>query len=315
MVYVANDMADERRPTPVKHVFLSQRKWMNMASKRAVKAVANTGRNLKYATPALDKGLDIIEFLARDPTGATMSQLARELNRTVSEIFRMLLCLERRGYIAQVSEDRYSLTLKLFKLVQEHPPTERLIADALPIMQRLAHGTFQSCHMGVIEGDHVVILAQVNAPSNLGFYVKLGSAVDIMESASGYVILAHQDADQRLRTIAGWSRETGKKPPSNLVSHLDRLRKIGHERRASYLVKGVINISFPIFDDRGAPLGALTVPYIEYHKGSHREADVIKALRAAAAEITAAIGGKYPVVHKKTMGRDAKQSTRGSRYS
>jgi DNA-binding IclR family transcriptional regulator len=264
-----------------------------MASKREAKTAAKT-KAAKYATPALDKGLDILEFLAHDPTGATKSQLARELNRTVSEIFRMLLCLERRGYIAQVAEDRYSLTLKLFKLVQEHPPTERLIADALPIMSRLAHETVQSCHLGVIESEHVVFLAQVNAPAEQGFYVKLGSTVDIMDSSSGYVILAHQDAAHRSRTIAAWSRATGKMPPGSLATHLDRLRKVGHERRASYVVKGVINISFPIFDDRGAPLGALTVPYIERrHKGSCPEADVVKALREAATEITAAIGGKY----------------------
>ena len=269
-----------------------------MANERVTKSAA-TKRPVKYATPALDKGLDILELLAHDSAGATKSQLARELNRTVSEIFRMLLCLERRGYIVQVAEDRYSLTLKLFKLVQEHPPTERLIADALPIMQRLAHETIQSCHLGVIESDHVVILAQVNSPSNQGFYVKLGSTVDIMDSSSGYVVLAHQDVAQRLRTIADWKRETGKRLPSNLTSHLDRLRKIGHERRASYLVKGITNISFPIFDDRGAPLGALTVPYIEHHKGSYREPDVIKALGEAAAEITAAIGGKKPFGHSK----------------
>lgn len=272
-----------------------------MVKKRVAKAVAITNNSTKYATPALDKGLDILEYLASDPAGATKSQLARELNRTVSEIFRMLLCLERRGYIAQIAEDRYSLTLKLFKLVQEHPPTERLIADALPIMQRLAHETFQSCHMGVIDNDQVVILAQVNGPSNQGFYVKLGSTVDIMDSSSGYVILAYQDAAQRSRTIANWSREAGKKPPGDLARHLERLRKIGHERRESYLVKGVINISFPIFDDRGTPLGALTVPYIEHRKGARREAEVIKTLRKAAAEITTAIGGKLPIIQRKNV--------------
>src|SRR6202021_1644752 len=144
---------------------------------------------LIYSAPALEKGLDVIELLAHKPTGLTKSQIARELNRTVSEIFRMLLCLERRGYIAQVEEERYSLTLKMFKLVQEHPPTERLIVDALPVMHRLAHDTLQSCHLGVLEGGRVVILAQVNAPADLGFFVKLGSTVDLMEAGSGYAIL------------------------------------------------------------------------------------------------------------------------------
>lgn len=263
-------------------------------SKRVTRTSTTSRQSLKYATPALDKGLDILEYLAHDPAGATKSQLARELNRTVSEIFRMLLCLERRGYIAQIENERYSLTLKLFQLIQEHPPTERLIADALPVMQRLAHETLQSCHMGVIERDRVVILAQVNAPSTQVFYVKLGSTIDILESSSGYVILAHQDHTQRSLTIANWSRETGKKPPSSLMRHLDRLRKIGYERRASYVVKGVINISFPIFDDRGTPLAALTIPLIERHKESHEEEHVIRMLRKGAAEITAAIGGKEP---------------------
>src|SRR5580698_9090057 len=110
---------------------------------------------MNYATPALEKGLDVIELLAHQPEGLTKSEVARKLDRTVSEIFRMLLCLERRGYIAQVDQDRYALTLKLFKLVQEHPPTERLIPDAFPVMNRFAHETLQSCHIGVLESARV----------------------------------------------------------------------------------------------------------------------------------------------------------------
>jgi DNA-binding IclR family transcriptional regulator len=146
-----------------------------------------------YSTPALEKGLDVIELLAHQPAGLTKSQIARELDRTVSEIFRMLVCLEGRGYISQVHGDQYELTLKLFKLVQDYPPTERLIVDALPVMRRFTAQTMQSCHLGVIEGGRVVILAQVNAPTSVGFYVKLGSSVDIMDASTGYVILAHQD--------------------------------------------------------------------------------------------------------------------------
>jgi DNA-binding IclR family transcriptional regulator len=263
-----------------------------MARKQNEKPTAKTEKVLTYATPALEKGLDVLEMLAHQPEGLTKSQMARELNRTVSEIFRMLLCLERRGYIAQVAEDRYSLTLKLFKLVQEHPPTERLIADALPVMHRLVHDTLQSCHMGVLEGDRVVILAQVNTPANQGFFVKLGSTVDLMEAASGYVILAHLDQAHRESTLAEWTRETGKKIPRDLDAHLARIRLAGYEKRASYLVKGVVNISFPVLDERGSALGALTVPYIQYNESSTKIDHAIKALRKAADEVTAAIGGR-----------------------
>jgi len=264
----------------------------NKSVKAPLRAPVNTKKPVNYATPALDKGLDVIELLARQSGGLTKSQLARQLNRTVSEIFRMLLCLERRGYIAQIDEERYSLTLKLFKLVQEHAPTERLIVEALPVMNRLAHETLQSCHMGVLEGGRVVIIAQMNAPTNLGFYVKLGSQVNIMEAASGYVILAHQTPPQRERTLAEWMKESGKKPPRDLDIHLERIRKAGYEKRASYQVKGIVNISFPVFDDRGSALGALTVPYIQHSEAPTKSNEVIEALRRAADEICASIGGR-----------------------
>src|SRR5271156_2017135 len=88
-----------------------------------------------YPTPALEKGLDILELFASTPGGLTVSEAARMLNRAVSEIFRMLLCLEQRGYLSQ-SENRqkYPLTLRLFRLAQEYPPTNRLIAESLPLM-------------------------------------------------------------------------------------------------------------------------------------------------------------------------------------
>src|SRR5256885_17271743 len=94
----------------------------------------------RYPTPALEKGLDILELFASEPTGLTKSEVARSLDRTVSEIFRMLVCLEERGYISQSKDgERFCLTLRLFKLAHEYPPTKRMITEALPIMQQATH--------------------------------------------------------------------------------------------------------------------------------------------------------------------------------
>src|SRR5260370_33025198 len=102
----------------------------------------------RYPTPALEKGLDILELFASEPSALTKSDVARKLGRTISEIFRMLLCLEERGYIAQSPDsDRYHLTLHLFRLAQEHPPIKRMSMEALPIMQQVAHERSQSGHL------------------------------------------------------------------------------------------------------------------------------------------------------------------------
>src|SRR3979411_1065987 len=129
----------------------------------------------RYPTPALDKCLDIPELLASHPTGLTKSEVARSLDRTVSEIFRMLLCLEERGYISQSRDgERTCLTLRLFKLAHEYPPTKRMITEALPIMQQVTHELNQSCHLGILDGGHIVIIAQVASPISPGFYVECG---------------------------------------------------------------------------------------------------------------------------------------------
>jgi DNA-binding IclR family transcriptional regulator len=57
-----------------------------------------------YFAPALEKGLDVLEALAVARTPQTLAQLARTLNRTSSELFRMIDALEKRFYIIRDPE-------------------------------------------------------------------------------------------------------------------------------------------------------------------------------------------------------------------
>jgi len=252
-----------------------------------------TKRDVKryYPTPALEKGLDILELFASTPEGLTVSEAARRLSRTVSEIFRMILCLEQRGYLAQSpNKERYHLTLRLFRLAQEHPPTKRLVTEALPIMHWLSHELRQSCHLGIIDGGHVVILAQVDSPESTGFYVKMGSKVDLMHAATGHVILAHLNEDARERAIDEWRSETKKRKPVDLDEHLAKILARGHERRASYEVAGVINISFPVLNVQGQAIAGLTVPFVKRIEDTIRIADAVNSLREASRKMSEAMG-------------------------
>src|ERR1700730_9381488 len=252
-----------------------------------------TKREVKryYPTPTLEKGLDILELFASTPEGLTVSEAARRLNRTVSEIFRMILCLEQRGYLAQSpNKERYHLTLRLFRLAQEHPPTKRLVTEALPIMHWLAHELRQSCHLGIIDGGQVVILAQVDSPESTGFYVKMGSKVDLMHAATGHVILAHLSEDARERAIEEWRSETKKRKPVDLDEHLAKILARGHERRASYEVAGVVNISFPVLNVQGQAIAGLTVPFVKRIEDTIGIADAVSSLREASRKLSEAMG-------------------------
>ena len=261
-------------------------------SKEAAPSPPSNQAVVSYSTPALEKGLDILELLAHERDGLTKSEIARALSRTVSEIFRMLLCLERRGYISETAEDRYVLSLRLFQLVQEHPPTERLLSEALPRMHSLAEAVQQSCHLGVLEAGRVVILAQTNAPGSVGFYVKPGSSVNLMEAATGQVILAHLPREARQRVLAEWEKETGGSIPADLARHLDRIHRRGYEKRASYQVAGVTNVSYPIQDAQSRAVAGLTVPYIQRLSNGISIEQVGSVLADTARAISVALGAR-----------------------
>jgi DNA-binding IclR family transcriptional regulator len=150
----------------------------------------------------------------------------------------------------------------------------------------------QSCHLGVLESGRVVILAQTSGSGSIGFYVKAGSSVDLMEAATGQAIMAYLPAEACQRVLQEWEKETGQKVPPNLSHHLEGIRRRGYEKRASYQVRGIINISCPIRDAQGRAVAALTVPYIQRLHDEVSMDEVERALVEAAKEISAAIGSQ-----------------------
>jgi DNA-binding IclR family transcriptional regulator len=52
-----------------------------------------------YQAPALAKGLDVLEFLSGQTEPYAVAELARALGRSRNEIYRMVIVLERSGYL------------------------------------------------------------------------------------------------------------------------------------------------------------------------------------------------------------------------
>ena len=248
----------------------------------------------RYRAPALEKGLDILELLADRPEGLSQTEIARALERSVGEIFRMLACLVDRGFITiQRPSDRYVLTLRLFELAHKHAPLQQLIASALPRMRELANSVHQSCHLTVVESGHGVVVAQADAPGEIGFAVRVGSVVDLLATASGRVLLAFQAPPERERIL---SLEPGSRARrAFLAQHeemLEDVRARGHEDMESTRIRGVHDLSYPVLDGRGSAVAAMTMPYIERLDLADVSLDGARiALEKAASELSIALGG------------------------
>jgi len=252
-----------------------------------------TTRRSRYPAPALEKGLDILELLASVSEALTHSEIASRLGRTLTEVFRMLVCLEERAYIFRtVPDDRYQLTLKLFEIVHQHHPLQRLIAQARPLVQRVASDTGQSCHLAMLNHAEVVVVAQFDAPGIMGFSVRLGANIDLLNTASGHVILAFQSNEVRARALGAWRFRSRKQVPADLYRHLNQIRRRGYEELASYQMRGVVNISYPVLNQHGEAIAAMTVPFIARIGDSIGPSQVKEALSMASRQLSSAIGGK-----------------------
>jgi len=246
-----------------------------------------------YAAPALEKGLDILEILCKSEKPLTQKEIAKQLDRSVGEIYRMLTCLVDRNYVSQVDENSYSITTKLFELSHINPPTHRLLFEAMPVMQRLAKELDQSCHLTVYSQGKQLVLAKVDAPSGMGFSVRTGSELEVLISASGRVLLAFQSAE----TTRLWIEESIQRRPEQsdpqIGAILDTIRKIGFESIPSVQVRGLYAVSFPILDTQGRALAAMTVPYAERIDQNQRKSipEVTATLGAAARSLSERIGG------------------------
>jgi DNA-binding IclR family transcriptional regulator len=219
----------------------------------------------RYRAPALDKGLDILELLASQPHGLTRAEIVKEMERSASEIYRMLERLVARQYVMRSpSGDRYALSLKLFALGNMHPPLSRLINQALPVMDEFTRKAEQSCHMGVYDRGNVLISAQISSPSGWSFSVPRGARVGLLDTASGNLLLAYAAPLSYQRMLAEHTPLEGEVSVSEdeLTRTLTDIRQQGYLLRDSAQTFGVIDVSFPILGPDNTALATLTCPYV-----------------------------------------------------
>lgn len=240
----------------------------------------------KTAVPAAEKALDVLELLAQSPDGLTMNEITDALERTMGELYRIVIYLTDRGYLQQNPlTSRYGLTLKLFELSHSHDPTERLIHSALPMLERIAASTRQSCHLGVLNRTMVLVLASVQSPLPAGYSVRTGAMFPVDQTSSGHVILAFSRAEIQDRYL--------KRMPvperAALTTRLERIRLNGFEDTSSTMIHGVRNLCVPVFDTRGVT-AAITSGFIEQTDAPTSADETLSKIRIAALELSRTLG-------------------------
>jgi DNA-binding IclR family transcriptional regulator len=251
-----------------------------------------------YAAPALEKAFEILQLLAERDAGATISEMSAILERSVGELFRIVIVMERHGYLQKSPvTDRYAVSYKLLDLAFRATPAQNLIEAALPEMRALALDIEQSCHLVVISEARGMIVAREENPAVRGFALRLGASIDLLNSCSGHILLALSPPERAAALIEAALRD--RPAPVDLAvlhARLAKVRARGFDVRKSPVTFGVTDMSYPLFGFDGGLIAALTIPFMALVDGSQKvDADAAKArLGQAAARISDRLGHVGP---------------------
>ncbi|MGN6363145.1 IclR family transcriptional regulator [Asticcacaulis taihuensis] len=216
-----------------------------------------------YSAPALEKGFTILELLSEFPGGLTITEMAGKLGLSVSEIFRVIMVMERQSWIRRHAGDRFRVTLRLLELGFKATPVDDLVQTAAPFMRELSHRIEQSCHLAVRNGDRGMIVYRQQTPGPTVFATRVGAEIALPATCSGHVLLAFNAVNDGAHIS-----EVG--IDSTLENTLRKIRTRGYEMMKSTRTLGVTDISCPIFGGNGVALAALTVPFLQLIDGTQK---------------------------------------------
>jgi DNA-binding IclR family transcriptional regulator len=211
-----------------------------------------------YSVPALEKGLDILEVLAASPAPLSLAELARDLDRGTAEIFRMLVCLERRSYLRRDPlSGKYLPSLRLFELAHSHPPLKTLLDAAREPMRTVTSQLGESCHLSLLERGALLVVAREDSPEPVRLTIEVGGRFDPARTASGRLLMSSTG-----RTITA-SDET---------------------------LEGVDDAVVRIGSPGSVVHAALAVSWLRSRKGAMKSTVVLSVLKSAAAVIHETLG-------------------------
>ena len=243
----------------------------------------------RYRAPALDKGLDILELLAKERMPLTISMISQRLGRSISELFRMVQVLEYRGFIRQAENgEGFVPADKLFALGMEQAPVKNLLELSLPVMRELSTTIGQSCHLVLRSGSDIVVVARMESAEQIGFTVRVGYRKTLVLSGSGPVLFAFQQKLDQHEWLKEVPPEVTAEQLEKFLARTERVHAQGYGRAKSEFVMGVTDLAAPVL--RGSiAAAALTVPFVHSSQLVMPIDEAIEHLCASATNISSSL--------------------------
>jgi len=222
----------------------------------------------------LSKGLLILECLAQSQGGMGVTDLAKALDLTKSNTFRLLQTLVALGYVRQAPKKTYTATLKTWQVGRALLDNLNLRDLAAPEMKSLSQETGEVVYLAVVEGLALVYIDKLDSSKPIQTWTPIGGSVPLHCTGTGKAVLAQNY--ERLRAQLGG--QLTRFTDATLTTMRDVDRDVAETQRRGYAV------DYGEYRDRVLSIGA--------------------AIALPSGEAIAAIGVSLPDVNMPAEGTD-----------
>ena len=264
-----------------------------MLSNGMKKAVAETP-----SVQSLDRGLSILETVAKSSEPVRIGQLRELLGINRSSVFRLANTLRRRGFLATPNgRNEYVVGPSIWRLFQNYD-WSTLITFCRPHLKQLAAETSETAHLAVREG-RMALFIDHEAPGNQIIAVsgRTGELMPLYCTAHGKALLVDCTAEE-LKSILG--SEPLELHSEHTISSVDALAKVcAANRKQGYALDDgeflaeVRCVAAPIRDKDNAVAAAIGISAPVARLSNDRLPQAIRSVREAAKRIGSVLAGKH----------------------
>ena len=247
------------------------------------------------AVRSVDRAAALLLALGECPGAAGVTELARRLGLHKSTASRLLATLEKRGLVEQDDETgKYRLGLVVIRLAERAERTLDLRGLAMPEHERLARLTRETVGLGVVDGDSLLTVAQVDGPNLIAVGDWTGRSTPLHCVASGKVLMAALAEREVVRVVKrGLARYTERTlvDLEPLLEELARIRRRGYATAIGEYELGLNAVAAPVHDARGQVIAAVDIWGPTFRLTPRRMPELAAQVRETAAAISVRLGG------------------------
>lgn len=214
---------------------------------------------------SLANGLQLLQIYATGVPSVTVNDAAEKLGVTRAAGRRILLTLEKLGYVRQHGRD-FSPTPKVMDLGYAYFASLSLPSLTRGTMRELAQSLGETCSLGVLDRHDVVFLAREEAPKLLKLDLSVGSRLPAYAHSLGRALLSTLDDDGldhyldnvELKRLTPYTTVS----KSALRKLVRQVRKDGYCISVSELVDGFAGVAVPLYNQAGVAMAGLSVSMV-----------------------------------------------------